>query len=63
MQLDDKMQVMESDSDCYRVPNLGLWTVLHEGDAMLMNWWFDHLVQMSLSVVKNHDAPADRERS
>jgi hypothetical protein len=62
-QLDDMMQVMESDCDCCWVLNLGLWTVLHGGDVKLMNWLFDHLVQMSLSVVKNHDAPADRDRS
>jgi hypothetical protein len=37
--------------------------VLHEGDAMLTNWSFDRPVQMSLSVVKNHDAPAEKDRS
>jgi hypothetical protein len=35
MQLDDMMLVMESDSDYYRMLNLGLWTVLHGGDAVL----------------------------
>lgn len=59
MQLYDMMQEMESDLDYYWVQNLGLWTVLHGGDAMLMNWWFGHLVQMSLSVVKSLDDPAE----
>jgi hypothetical protein len=63
MQLDGMTLVMESDYDYYRVLDLGLWTALHGGDAVLKNWWFDHPVQMFLSVATNHDAPADRDRS
>jgi hypothetical protein len=62
MQLDDMMLETESDLDYYWVQNLGLSTVLHGGDAMLMNWWFGHLVQMSLSVVKSLDDPADKDK-
>jgi len=35
IQLDGMMLAMESDSDSYRVLNLGLWTVLHGSDAVL----------------------------
>jgi hypothetical protein len=35
--------------------------VLHGDDAVLMNWWSGHLVQMSLSVVMSLDDPADRD--
>jgi len=62
MQLDDMMLVMESDSDYYRLLNLGLWTALHGGDAVLKKWWFDRPVRMSLSVAKNHDVPADKDK-
>lgn len=60
-QLDGMMREMESDSDCYWVLSPGLWTALRADDAVLMNWWFGHLVQMSLSVARNPDDPAERE--
>jgi hypothetical protein len=63
MQLDDTMLVMENDSDYYRLLNLGLWTALNGGDAVLQKWWwFDRPVRMSLSVAKNHDVPANTDK-
>jgi hypothetical protein len=37
--------------------------VLHGDDAKLRYWWFGHLVQMSLFVVKSLDDPAEETKS
>jgi hypothetical protein len=56
-QLDDMLLVMECDCDYYRALNLGVWTALPGGDAVLKKWRFDRPVRRSLSVAKNHEYP------